>query len=600
MASFVLTGAANGIGKEIVRSLARDGWVRCTLVDVERADVEGEGGAANIIQGDVVNPEDNDRAFASHVARFGPPAAVVLNAGVGESGDFPDLRCLNVNLIGVMHGIAAAMRHGMESGGTIAVVASAGGLWPMPYSPTYSTAKAAVVMLVRSMAPSLWRRHQVRLIAICPQFVDTKLGRAGARFQKEVSGMLDVRLVADTVADMVRRADANVQPGDVYALMSQGSSLVRRVLLDAVKTVPVLKMPKTFKKVAILEETHVFRRAARVVEVPGSVLEAEATAGKVIVKNLYCGINASDVNFSAGKYGLHPPMDAGFEASGVVVRDDSGTFRVGQPLAFLHYGSFSEYVALAPRRCFKVHRACREVVALLTSGLTASIALESSGIKPGDIVLITAAAGGTGQFFVQLAKEMGAYVVATCGGPAKAAMLEQLGADLIIDYKRGPNEVRDVLRSRFPRGVNVVIEMVGGDMFDTCRKALAGSGRLLIIGAMSQYASGWKTKQASEGLVEQLLAKNQSLIGFFLLNHSRLFKRHFEALEAKWRAGTLNVQLAEPVAPGGGFVGIDRVFDAVDFLQGGKSSGKVTLALVADASSSTPSTPSTRPATSKL
>ncbi len=578
MPSYVLTGAANGIGKEIVRSLARDGWVQCTLVDVERIVVEGDGSAANVVEGDVVQPEVNDRAFASHVARFGPPTAVVLNAGVGESGDFPDMRCLNVNLIGVMHGIAAAMRHGMASGGIIVVVASAGGLWPMPYSPTYSTAKAAVVMLVRSMAPSLWKRQSVRLIAVCPQFVDTELGRAGARFQKEVSRMLDVGVVADTVADMVRRADARVKPGDVYALMSQGSSLVRRVLLDSVKTVPVLSMPVSFKKVVITQETHVFRRAARVVEVPASVLEAEAAAGKVIVKNLYCGINASDVNFSAGKYGLHPPMDAGFEGCGLVVRDDSGTFLVGQPVAFLHYGSFSEYVALAPKRCFRVQRACREAVALLTSGLTASIALESSGIKPGDVVLITAAAGGTGQFFVQLAKEMGAYVVATCGGPAKARMLERLGADLIIDYRRGPHEVRDVLRSRFPKGVNVVIEMVGGDMFDTCVKALAVSGRLLIIGAMSQYSTGWKAKQASEGLVERLLAKNQSLVGFFLLNHSRLFKRHFEALESKWRAGKLKVQLAEPAVIGG--EGIERVFDAVDYLQGGNSSGKVTLALV--------------------
>lgn len=594
MPSYVLTGAANGIGKEIVRSLARDGWVQCTLVDVERVVVEGAPSAANVVRGDVVNPEDNDRAFASHIALFGPPAVVVLNAGIGESGDFPDIRCLNVNLIGVMHGIEAAMRHGVASGGTIAVVASAGGLWPMPYSPTYSTAKAAAVMLVRSMAPSLWKRHQVRLIAVCPQFVDTKLGRAGARFQKEVTGMLDVRVVADTVADMVQQPDALVKPGDVYALMSQGHCLVRRVLLDSVKTIPVLTMPSVFKKVVITEETHVFRRAAQVVEVSASVLEAEAVAGKVIVKNLYCGINASDVNFSAGKYGLHPPMDAGFEGCGVVVRDDSGTFCVGQPLAFLHYGSFSEYVALAPQRCFTVHRACREVVALLTSGLTASIALESSGIKPGDVVLITAAAGGTGQFFVQLAKELGAYVVATCGGLAKAAVLERLGADLIIDYKRGPHEVRDVLKSRFPKGVNVVIEMVGGDMFDTCFKALAVSGRLIIIGAISQYSTGWKTKQASEGLVERLLAKNQSLVGFFLLNHSRLFKRHFEALEAKWRSGKLKVQLAEPGAIDG--EGIERIFDAVEYLQGGKSSGKVTLA-IGDAQSVTALTP---PASSKL
>lgn len=572
MPSFVLTGAANGIGQELAETLLKDEWVG-TLVDVQRIEPALYGNGANVVEADVVAPEDNDRAFKSHIARFGKPNAVVLNAGVGAANEFPDMHCLNVNLIGVMHGIRAAIHHGMKPGGTIVTVASAGGLWPMTYSPTYSTAKAAVVMLTRSLAPSLWKKHQVRLWAICPQFVDTKLGRTGAQFQTEVTGMLDVSVVARTVADMIRHAGP--QPGDVYALMSQGNSLVRRVILDEVKTIPVLALPKKFKKIVVTEETHVFRRAAQVVEVPSSQLEAAAAAGKVIVKTIYCGINASDVNFSAGKYGLHPPMDAGFEGCGLVVRDDSGHFKVGQPLAYLHYGSFSEYLALVPQRCFKVHKACPEVVALLTSGLTASIALEqSSNIKPGDVVLITAAAGGTGQFFVQLAKEMGAYVVATCGGPAKASMLTELGADLVIDYKRGHDEVQRVLRSRFPKGVNVVIELVGGDMFDTCVKALAISGRLLIIGAMSQYSSGWQAKQQTTGLVERLLAKNQSLVGFFLLNYSRLFKQHFKVLEEKWRTGKLRVRLSTPITGE-----LERVFDAVDYLQAGLSSGKVTVAL---------------------
>jgi len=77
--------------------------------------------------------------------------------------------------------------------------------------------------------------------------------------------------------------------------------------------------------------------------------------------------------------------------------------------------------------------------------------------------------------------------------------------------------------------------------------------------------------------VERLLAKNQALVGFFLLNYSKLFKRHFEALEAKWRGGELTVRLADPITGG-----IDAVFDAVDYLQTGASSGKVTLSLFED------------------
>ena len=597
MPSFVLTGAANGIGHALAKTLLEDhgvGWSG-TLLDLQPME-EQSMNFSNFIQGDVTSAEDNDRAFASHVERFGSPSAVVLNAGVGEvgNGEFPDMRCLNVNLIGVMHGIRSAIQHGMERGGTIVVVASAGGLWPMTYSPTYSTAKAAVVMLTRSLAPSVWKKHRVRLWAVCPQFVNTQLGLAGARFQREVTGMLDVSTVATTIADLVQsacseRADGP-KPGDIYAIMSQGNFLVRRVLLDVVKTVPVLMLPRTFRKVIITEETHLFRRAAQLVDVPMANLEVETAAGKVIVKNLFCGINASDVNFSAGKYGMHPPMDAGFEGCGVVARDDSGTYSVGQPLCYLHYGSFAEYVALAPSRAFKVHRACPEVVALLTSGLTASIALEqASAVKPGDVVLITAAAGGTGQFFVQLAKEMGAFVIATCGSAEKATILKRLGADVCIDYRR--EDVKHVLQSRFSKGVDVVIELVGGDMFDVCLKALKPGGRLVIIGAMSQYSSGWKPKPYP-GIVERLLAKNQSLIGFFLLNYSKLFKRHFELLESKWRAGKLAVQLSEPVAGG-----IDAIFDAVDYLQAGSSSGKVTLSLYSPNSKPTLSATSTHSTT---
>jgi NADPH:quinone reductase-like Zn-dependent oxidoreductase len=115
---------------------------------------------------------------------------------------------------------------------------------------------------------------------------------------------------------------------------------------------------------------------------------------------------------------------------------------------------FSEFAVVPARRALKVPCAAPEVVALLTSGLTASIALEEVGRLqlPGNnskvtvsnsggkqqkqrTVLVTAAAGGTGQFAVQLAKLAGCHVVATCGGAAKAQLLRQLGVDRVIDYK---------------------------------------------------------------------------------------------------------------------------------------------------------------------
>ena len=111
---------------------------------------------------------------------------------------------------------------------------------------------------------------------------------------------------------------------------------------------------------------------------------------------------------------------------------------------------FSEYGVVAARRLLPVPSPTPEVLALMTSGLTASIALEEVGrlTIPGPNggtsssstgvtrkVLVTAAAGGTGHFAVQLAKLAGCYVAGTCGGPEKAALLRRLGVDRVIDYR---------------------------------------------------------------------------------------------------------------------------------------------------------------------
>lgn len=127
----------------------------------------------------------------------------------------------------------------------------------------------------------------------------------------------------------------------------------------------------------------------------------------------------------------------------------------GSSVATMESG-FSEYALVSARRVLPIPCPAPEVVALLTSGLTASLALEECGglMLPGaaaavtssssgsggggqqrKTVLVTAAAGGTGQFAVQLAKLAGCHVVATCGGTDKAALLKQLGVDRVINYK---------------------------------------------------------------------------------------------------------------------------------------------------------------------
>ena len=108
----------------------------------------------------------------------------------------------------------------------------------------------------------------------------------------------------------------------------------------------------------------------------------------------------------------------------------------------------------------------------------------AAGLSAGETVLIHAAAGGTGVLSVQLAKSFGARVVATAGGAAKVALVRELGADVVIDY-RAEDFVPAVLTATDGRGVDVVWESVGGDVFARSLECMAEGGRMVSFGSNS-------------------------------------------------------------------------------------------------------------------
>jgi len=305
--------------------------------------------------------------------------------------------------------------------------------------------------------------------------------------------------------------------------------------------------------------------------------------GHVVVRRLFCGVNASDSNFSAGRYfGKKAekmlPFGAGFECVGVVVARGAGAAipPLGSPVATLEYGAFSEYGILKASRLIRLPEASGEMVALLTSGLTASIALEVAGMKRRKTVLVTAAAGGTGQFAVQLAKVAGKHVIATCGTPEKADLLRSLGADRIVQYK-GPQreDLGKVLRREYKRGVDLVYDGVGGQMFENAVNNLAIGGKLLVIGQIGggNYTTGWKPSM-HKGVNEKLLWKSGSVEGFFLLHHAKRFSRHLQNLVSLYQSGQLKVAM-DPT----NFEGLESVVGAVEHLHSGRSQGKVVVNL---------------------
>jgi prostaglandin reductase 3 len=126
------------------------------------------------------------------------------------------------------------------------------------------------------------------------------------------------------------------------------------------------------------------------------------------------------------------------------------------------YSAFGEYQLLNEKLCIPVPYASPEILPVMVSGLTASIALEQCGnLKIGKTVLVTAglfflkiyflAAGATGQFAVQFAKLAGCHVIGTCSSESKVKFLKSLGVDRAINYKK--ENLKNVLKKEYPKGL---------------------------------------------------------------------------------------------------------------------------------------------------
>ena len=329
----------------------------------------------------------------------------------------------------------------------------------------------------------------------------------------------------------------------------------------------------TYRKLIATKLTPHFRKAAQVVEKP----IPEPGRGEVLVRNRYAGINATDVNITAGRYAADPevPLDLGAEAAGEVVAVGEAVKNLKEGDAVvtnLLGGGYREYQVVSARHAIPVPEATPEALSVVVSGLTASIALGVTGnMHTGETVLVTAAAGGTGQYAVQLAKLAGNHVVGTCGSPEKVDLLHDLGCDRPVNYRE--EDVRAVLREEYPKGIDLVYEGVGGDLFDVCVDHLAVHGRLLSIGYVSEYVEGLE-RVTRPRIYARLLKKSASVRGFFLPHFRRYFEEHVQRLFWLLERGRLHVAI-DPEE----FTGVASIPDAVEYLHSGQSRGKVVVRL---------------------
>lgn len=227
-----------------------------------------------------------------------------------------------------------------------------------------------------------------------------------------------------------------------------------------------------------------------------------------------CGVNFPDALMVQGKYQLTPdfPFTPGCEVAGTVsaIGDKVRHFSVGQKVAAVcQLGGFAEYVVVPAQQVLPVPDFIdmKEAAALITAHATAHHALKQrAAIQPGETLVVTGAAGGTGLAAVQIGKAMGARVIAVCSDDAKLALAKENGADEGINYSQ--NDLKEELkRLTNGKGADVVYECVGGATFDTLSRSMAWEGRLLVVG----FASGTIPKLP----VNLALVKGYALVGVF-------------------------------------------------------------------------------------
>ena len=295
--------------------------------------------------------------------------------------------------------------------------------------------------------------------------------------------------------------------------------------------------------------------------------------GAVRIEIHAAGVNFADILLIAGQYQDRPPLPfiPGMEVGGIVREVAPGVTHLkpgDRVLASVGRGGFAEEVVA---EADIVHRIPDSMDFATAAGFPVAYSTSHGAfawrarLKPGETVLVLGASGGVGLTAVEIAKAMGARVIAAAGGAEKLAVAARAGADHLIDY------TKDDLRERVKaitggRGVDVVYDPVGGDAFDQSLRSIAWEGRIIVIG----FAAG-RIQQIPANLV---LVKNIDVIGFFWGSYRRykpqLVTDSYGQLFRWFEEGKLKPHVSHRVP-------LARIGEALELLKTRRSTGKVVV-----------------------
>jgi NADPH2:quinone reductase len=254
------------------------------------------------------------------------------------------------------------------------------------------------------------------------------------------------------------------------------------------------------------------------------------------------GLNFPDLLLCSGGYQERPPLPfaPGYEAAGRVVEAGSGSARrVGERVIVvpeLPNGAYQERITASDAELYPVPDAVDPVTAavLHIAYQTAHVALHRrAGLRAGETVLVHGGAGGVGAAAIQLARAAGARVLATATGAERAAACARLGAEA-IDLAATPDFAAAV---RADGGADVILDVVGGDVFDQSRRCVAFGGRIVVAG----FASGAIPRVPAN----HVLLRNYSVVGV----HLAAYRREEPALLRAVHAELLELLAGGAIAP---------------------------------------------------
>ena len=296
-------------------------------------------------------------------------------------------------------------------------------------------------------------------------------------------------------------------------------------------------------------------------------------AGEVVIWVKAASVNFPDFLIIQNKYQFKPPLpfSPGSELAGVVKEVGSGVsgWRSGdRVIAFTTYGAFAEEVKTEANRLLPLPEGMDFVTGaafLLTYGTSEHALADRGELKKGETLLVLGAAGGVGLAAIEIAKALGARVIACASSEEKLAVCREHGADATINY--AAEDLRERVKALTDgRGVNVVYDAVGGPYSEPAFRSLAWRGRLLVVG----FAAGEIPKLP----LNLALLKGASVVGVFWGDFARRepqrFRASAEQLGRWYREGKLRPHVSQTLP-------LAKAAEAINLLASRQAKGKIVL-----------------------